>query len=275
MKWADYLISKVLYTSANSGRIDRVIVRRDNDDKVSSEEIEMNRNTLVQHFNTGKTFATVTKTSQGLWSKLFNIYHTRNFYNDFISLYANPINDDLGNIPFYLTKRKTFISYYHRDDEQKRIEFENLTDDLIVNKSVAKNDINSDNSDDYIKQLIQKEYLKDTTVLVVLLGNKTKCRKHVDWEISGALNYKVGNTYAGLLGLKLYGHPDFGTGKTTHDAIPARFADNFKTGYAVIADWTEDRKIIQSYIELAFDKRTSKSDKRDNSRAQMQKDTCE
>jgi hypothetical protein len=57
--------------------------------------------------------------------------------------------------------------------------------------------------------------------------------------------------------------------------MPARLADNFKTGYAVVADWIEDRKIIQSYIGLAFDSRSGKSDKRDNSRVQMQKDTCE
>ena len=65
-------------------------------------------------------------------------------------------------------------------------------------------------SDDYVKQLIQKGYLYDTTVLVVLLGAKTKCRKHVDWEMSGALNRKVGDTYAGLLGLMLLTHPDYG-----------------------------------------------------------------
>lgn len=272
-KWADYLISKVLYNQAGD-KIDKVIVRKDNGDNVG-DEIEMSRNTLTQNFASGKAFATMTKRPTGKWQKLFNVYYNKNYYNDFISINANPTKDNLGDIPFYITKRKTFISYYHKDDEQKRIEFENLTDDIIVNKSVAKNDIDSDNSDDYIKQLIQKEYLKDTTVLVVLIGNKTKCRKHVDWEISGALNYKVGNTYAGLLGLKLPSHPDYGTGKATYDSMPARFADNFKTGYGVIADWTENRKTIQSYIELAFDKRSSLSDKRDNSRTQMQRNTCE
>ncbi len=272
-KWADYLISKVLYNQAGD-RIDKVIARKDNGDNVG-DEIEMSRNTLIQHFASGKTFATITKKPTGKWYKLTNVYYIKNYYNDFISIIANPTKDNLGDIPFYITKRKTFISYYHKDDEQKRIEFENLTDDIIVNKSVANNDIDSDNSDDYIKQLIQKEYLKDTTVLVVLIGNKTKCRKHVDWEISGALNYKVGNTYAGLLGLILPNHPDYGTGKATYDLMPARLADNFKTGYAVIADWTENRKTIQSHIELAFNRRSSLSDKRDNSRAQMQKNTCE
>lgn len=272
-KWADFLISKVLYNSAGD-RIDKIISRKDNGNSVE-DEVEMTRYTMTQHFESNKTFATVTKTTEGKWKKLNNVHRTKSYYTDYISIYSSPTKDDLGNIPNYLTKRKSFISYYHKDDEQKRIEFENLTDDLIINKSVANNDIDSDNSDEYIKQLIQREYLKDTTVLVVLIGNKTKCRKHVDWEISGALNYKVGNTYAGLLGLILPNHPDFGTGKATYDLIPARLADNFKTGYAVVADWTEGRKQLQSYIELAFDYRTTRSDKRDNSRPQMQKNTCE
>jgi hypothetical protein len=272
-KWADYLISKVLY-NLTGDRIVNVIARKDNGDNVG-DEIEMTRYSLTQHFDNGKTFATVTKTKDGKWSKLNNVYRIKTFYNDFISINNSTIRDDLGNIPFNITKRKTFISYYHKDEGEKRKEFENLTNDLIINKSVEQGDIDSDNSDDYIKQLIQKEYLKDTTVLVVLVGNKTKCRKHVDWEISGALNFKVGNTYAGLLGLIVPTHPDFGTGKATYDLMPARLADNFKTGYAVIADWTEDRKTIQSYIELVFDYRTSKADKRNNARTQMQKDTCE
>lgn len=272
-KWADYLISKVLYNQTGD-MIDKVICRKDNSDSVGSE-VEMSRYDLKQYFRSGKTFATITKNSTGSWEMLHNVYFTSNYFNDYISINLNPTKDNLGNLPNYITKRKTFISYYHKDDEQKRIEFEKLTVDITVNKSVKNNDIDSDNSDDYIKQLIQKQYLKDTTVLVVLIGKNTKCRKHVDWEISGALNFKVGNTYAGLLGLILPSHSDFGSENVTFDLIPARLAENFKSEYAVIADWTENRKTIQSHIELAFKRRTSKSDKRVNSKAQMQKNTCE
>lgn len=275
-KWADYLISKVLYT--DTGRIDKIIARKDNGNAVGEEQ-EMTRSTMVQYFNFGKTFATITKIKEGNWIKVNTVYYSRYSYAglpiDYLSINNYASKDDLGNLPLYLTKRKSFISYYHKDDEDYREQFEKLTDDLIINKSVKDNDIDSDNSAEYIKQLIQKEYLKDTTVLIVLIGNKTICRKHVDWEISGALNYKVGNTYAGLLGLILPNHPDYGTGKATYDLMPARLADNFKTEYAVIGDWTEDRKQIQSLIESAFDYRSSKSDKRDNSRTQMQRNICE
>lgn len=275
-KWADYLISKVLYT--DTGRIDKVIARKDNGNAVGEEQ-EMTRSAMVQYFNLRKTFATITKNKEGKWIKLNTVYYSRYSYTglpiDYISISNYASKDDLGNIPLYLTKRKSFISYYHKDDEDYRDQFEKLTDGLIINKSVKDNDIDSDNSAEYIKQLIQKEYLKDTTVLIVLIGNKTKCRKHVDWEISGALNYKVGNTYAGLLGLILPNHPDYGTRKATYDLMPAKLADNFKAEYAVIGDWTEDRKQIQLFIERAFDYRSSRSEKRDNSRTQMQRNTCE
>lgn len=178
-------------------------------------------------------------------------------------------------LPLNATNRKTFISYYHNDDQDSRTKFENLFGDLIVSKSVEDGDIDSDNSDVYIKQLIQKEYLSDTTVLVVLIGPKTKCRMHVDWEISGALNRKVGDSHAGLLGILLPSHPDFGLEKASLNLMPQRLADNFKSGYAVIRDWTDDRIKMQSYIEEAFTNRSVKADKRDNSRIQMDKDTCE
>jgi len=177
-------------------------------------------------------------------------------------------------LPLNNTKRKTFVSYYHHDNQDDKLKFDNLFGDLVVSKSVEDGDIDSDNSGDYIKQLIQKEYLSDTTVLVILIGAKTKCRKHVDWEISGALNRKVGDNYAGLLGIKLPDHPDFGTGKHNYNNLPARLSDNLRTGYAIIRDWTDDRVKMQSYIEEAFKNRSSKSDKRINSRIQMKNNTC-
>jgi hypothetical protein len=267
---ADYYISKVIYLT-DKQIIDKVEVYQ-NRSQVFGEPSEMGRNTLFQQLQLGKTFSTMRRGKDGKWMFQNNVHIVAQFIK--IKTEKN-LHDDLGNIPLILRKRKTFISHYHIDNEQKRIEFENLTIDLIVNKSVGPYDIESDSSDEYVKQLIQKEYLKDTTVLVVLIGNKTKCRKHVDWEISGALNYKVGDTYAGLLGLILPEHSDYGTGKATYNLMPERLGDNFKTEYAFVADWTEDRKILQSYIEHAFDRRSTKADKRNNARVQMQKNVCD
>jgi hypothetical protein len=64
-KWADFLISKVLYNQAGD-KIEKVIARNDNGDNVG-DEIEMSRYTLIQHFANVKTFATITKKPTGKW----------------------------------------------------------------------------------------------------------------------------------------------------------------------------------------------------------------
>lgn len=257
-KWANFLVSKVKW---NNKIIESFIVHEDLGSSVSSG-IERNRNWVIQQFQYSRSFCCIHKTKNGKWSK------------------GNYIRLENGNlkwndsIPLILTRHKSFISYYHNDDQYYKNELINLTSDLIVSKSVESGDINTDVSTEYIKQLIQKDFLSDTSVLIVLIGNKTKCRKHVDWEISGALNLKVGDSYAGLLGLILPNHPDFGTTKATYDLMPARLADNFRTGYAVIRDYTTDRIKLQNYIEEAFKKRTSKANSRVNSRIQLQRNTC-
>ena len=77
-------------------------------------------------------------------------------------------------------------------------------------------------------------------------------RKHVDWEISGALNLKVGEKYSGILALLIPNHPDFGKEKFYYAHLPKRLAANVKSKYAVLRDWTMDRAKIQEYIEEAF-----------------------
>lgn len=173
-----------------------------------------------------------------------------------------------------MTKRKTFISYYHNDDQYYKEKFIELFENLIINKSVEDGDIDGDNSDTYIKQLIQKGFLADTTVLVVLVGAKTKCRKHIDWEISGALNLKVGNHYSGLVGILLPTHPDYNKKTVKIKNLPKRLADNIKSGYAKIYNWTTDEKSLQNIINSTFHRRKSHSGNRINNRKQMQKNTC-
>ena len=173
-----------------------------------------------------------------------------------------------------MTKRKTFISYYHEDDYYRQ-QFKRLFDSIIVNKSVGEGDINEDNSDDYTKALIQKEFLYDTTVLVVLIGPKTRCRKHVDWEISGALDFKVGDHYAGLVGILLPNHPDYRKRNYNPNSIPKRLAANLESGYAELHNWTTNTHIMERIINDTYHRRKSHSDMRANkSIPQMQINIC-
>lgn len=258
MKWADYCVSKL--NLDEHGMIDTILYCEDMGNTLDSTFYEKNRSWMVQKVSNGNSFCSIKKNDEGLWNKIGDFTYKNGLFSWFI-------------VPKNITRRKTFISYYHKEDQYYKEKFKALFDDLIVNKSVEYNDIDSDNSDGYIKQLIQKGYLADTTVLVVLIGKNTKHRMHIDWEISGVLNVKVGEKYSGLLGIILPDHPDFGTKKARFNLMPARLADNFKSGYALIRDWTDDRVKMQEYIELAFEQRTSKATERVNSRTQMQENT--
>ncbi|WP_064967028.1 TIR domain-containing protein [Tenacibaculum ovolyticum] len=173
-----------------------------------------------------------------------------------------------------MTKRKIFISYYHQEESYKQ-QFENLFDDIIVNKSVKEKDIDKSNHSRYTDQLIRDEYINQATILVVLIGQKTRCRKHVDWEISAALSHDVGDVYAGLVGIRLKEHSDYGLGeKYNCNNIPKRLANNLETGYASIHDWTDDINEMKAILDTAFKRRKSHEEKRVNSLPQMQENTC-
>lgn len=260
----DYVVTRVKYSAfPNEYMIEAFWVFEDHGSELKNG-IERPVSWVIQQIHYGHVFYTAHLNESGLWYR-----GNRLIYDPFKWSFNLG-----GSIPILQTKRKTFVSFYHRDDQAYKDAFQNLTSDLFVNKSVQDGDIDADLSEEYIKQLIQKEYLHDTTVLVVLIGPKTKCRKHVDWEISGALNRKVGDTYAGLLGLLLPTHPDYRKGRCRYDSLPARLADNLETGYAVIQDYTTDRVKLQEYVELAFRNRKQKADARVNSRAQLQKNLC-
>ena len=168
-----------------------------------------------------------------------------------------------------MTKHKLFISYYHKDDEIYRNKFEDLFGDLFINKSVKIGDINDDVRTEYIKRLIRENYISDTSVVVVLIGPHTHCRKHVDWEISAGL---LNN--AGLVGLILPNHNCFGKGNCNPEDLPDRLVENLKTGYGLLYDWTENRYEMKNIIENAFENKLKKPEDKVNPKKQMKQDRC-
>ena len=168
-----------------------------------------------------------------------------------------------------MTKHKLFISYYHNDDEYYRDKFEELFGDLFINKSVQIGDIDDDLSEEYIKRLIRENYISDTSVVVVLVGKNTYCRKHVDWEISAGLRNN-----AGLIGLALPSHSSYRKKEYSSGDVPGRLVDNLQSEYASFYDWTENRTSIFNKIEKAFERKSKMKDKKDNSRIQMNNNRC-
>jgi len=259
----EYLISKLSFRDTEQ-LIDNVKVGLLQNDKVVDFEVK-DRSWLVNCYNQGNNINGLKRTLDNKWYRNGSFSYDGQYFKWGQSLPRN------------IPKRNVFISYYHNDDQGKREEFGNLFRDLIIDQSVKLDDIDSENSDDYIHRLINEGFMKDTTVLAVLLGSNTKCRKHVDWEIGGALNKKVGERYAGLLGIRLPSHPDYDIGASYNVAnYSERLIANIGSGYAVIIDWTENRKKLQDAMELAFSRKRNESDKIVNtSIPRLTKNLCE
>ena len=98
-----------------------------------------------------------------------------------------------------MTKHKVFISYHHKNDQDYKNSLCELNKicDIFIDMSVNTNDIDDDLDDETIRTKIRDDYLKDSTVTILLVGTETKNRKHIDWELyssmyDGAVNKKSG-----------------------------------------------------------------------------------
>lgn len=180
-------------------------------------------------------------------------------------------------------RHKVFISYHHHGNEhvwnQKdsyyRDQFEKLCGydaEIMISKAVQDGDIPSDSSPDNTHRIIRDNYLRDSTVTVVLIGNDTWRRKHVDWEISSSLRNTQYNPRSGMIGILLptFNSKEwhFGKLRTNHhevnnlpyysvdkNSIPERFALNLGNGFAKLYDWSENTYEIQQWIHDAFERR--------------------
>ena len=78
--------------------------------------------------------------------------------------------------------RKVFISYHHRNDQDYKEHILGLNNQnkFFIDESVDTRDISDDLSDEAIRQKIRDDYLKETTVTILLVGVDTSKRKHVD-----------------------------------------------------------------------------------------------
>ena len=98
-----------------------------------------------------------------------------------------------------------FISYYHRFDQtykKKLIEF-GKDFSVFIDKSVDTGDIPEYWSDEAIRKKIRDEYLRNSTVTILLVGTETKKRKHIDWELYSSMFDGTVNKKSGILVINL------------------------------------------------------------------------
>lgn len=100
-----------------------------------------------------------------------------------------------------MTRHKVFISYHHENDQKYKndlIDMNNIYN-IFIDQSVDTGDIDDNLSDERIREIIRDEYLRDSTVTIVIVGQKTRERKHVDWEIYSSMYDGVINKKSGIL----------------------------------------------------------------------------
>lgn len=100
---------------------------------------------------------------------------------------------------------KVFISYHHANDQayKEKLLGANRRLGLFLDGSVDTGDIDEHLDDAAIRRIIRDDYLKDSTVTIVLVGTETKYRKHVDWEIYSSMYDGVVNKKSGVLVINL------------------------------------------------------------------------
>lgn len=188
-----------------------------------------------------------------------------------------------------LSKHKVFISYHHENDQQakdKLLEL-NTRHNIFIDMSVDTGDINEELSDEQIRQKIRDEYLRDSSVTILLVGTETKNRKHIDWEIFSSMYDGVINKKSGILVIQLpsicpvhfiaahgdqekkgiYPHVHYWTKingknefKERHPYLPERIIDNFVKEEAKIsvANWDAlDTEKLRLLIDLTFNDKES------------------
>lgn len=104
-----------------------------------------------------------------------------------------------------MNKHKIFISYYHMDDQKykNRLVNWNKKENIFDDYSVSDGDIQNGLPAEEVRQIIRDDFIKDSTVLVLLCGKNTKKRKYIDWELQTAMYSNDQNNKLGILIINL------------------------------------------------------------------------
>jgi hypothetical protein len=153
-------------------------------------------------------------------------------------------------------RRKVFISHYHGHREWTDAFLRDFGD-VFIRRSVGAfgddNLINSGNPE-YVMRRIRDEYIGDSTITIVLVGNCTHSRRYIDWEIKGSLKRASDGMPNGLLAIQCSSNP-------VH--LPPRFGANWNSDnlncYARFYRYPQSKEELRSWIEDAFVARSQRS----------------
>lgn len=162
-------------------------------------------------------------------------------------------------------RRKCFVSYYAGD----KVEVDRfLRDfgDVFIPKTIGVGDgddfIDSEDSE-YVMSKIREKYLGDSSVTICLIGSCTHSRRYVDWELKASLRQGK-YTPNGLLGILL---PSMGTSGRLPERFRANWNKDESKGYALYRAYPGSKDSLRSWIDSAFERRTSHARLISNSQA--------
>lgn len=149
-----------------------------------------------------------------------------------------------------MTKQPGIFVSYHEDDQEYLRQFEKVFADqfnILASKPADIEAISLDLSTAKIRQKINKQHLKSSTVTVVLVGLETWRHKHIDWEIGSSLANTKAHPRSGLVGIFLPSHPfyrDYNSYNRYYRTIPLRLHYNIVCGYAKYYFWPGEADLV-------------------------------
>lgn len=134
----------------------------------------------------------------------------------------------MSNFPIH----RVFISYHHENDNGYKADLfaRNERFGVFTDESVDTGNIDPNLPDESIRIKIRDEYLRASTVTILLVGTETANRKHIDWELFSSMIDGRINKRSGIVVVQLPStNPEHFTA--------AHGTDEKKQVYPEISDW--------------------------------------
>lgn len=178
---------------------------------------------------------------------------------------------------------RLFVSCELGDAESYRLAFEQAFGHLFSALASRPAYLDSRSADAYSEDLHRLGLIDAATCIVVLVSRNAHSSRRIDWEIASGLQRDESGVAAALLGIMLPEVPRRmapqgaapGVPFFDYKEMPPRLADNVRSGYARIYDWTwicADEVRVGEALAAAAVARRERTHLLDNSRQRLTKD---
>ena len=146
---------------------------------------------------------------------------------------------------FENSPQHVYLSYAH-DDEAFAKQFHEMMEPFGISVSSCR-----DNETNQEIEEQAESVLTHCSLVVVLIGPKTRDSRWVDLEIALGTAPRTGLPGAGLLGIILPEHVDFAMPYYDPANIPLRLHDRARWEYALVRKWIDRPDVIHSWLQDA------------------------